>query len=69
MSCTSEIFPSTITVDPRTSESEPKIRPCALSDSTRRDPVYVWGDEGPINDRCLSRRGDSAARDLKATRA
>jgi hypothetical protein len=25
--------------------------------ATRRDPMYVWGDEGPIKDRCLSRRG------------
>jgi hypothetical protein len=23
---------------------------CIIPDSTETDPVYVWGDEGPIND-------------------
>jgi len=66
MSCASETYSSTMVgspgparycgsgVTPRvragtTATADPALV-TVIADSTRRDPEYVWGDEGPLND-------------------
>jgi len=66
MSCTSETYSPTMVGSPGQarysgSGATPRVRvgttatadpalATVIADSTRRDPEYVWGDEGPLND-------------------
>jgi hypothetical protein len=34
----------------KSKEHRHEVRSRVVEDSTQTDPVYVWGDEGPIND-------------------
>jgi hypothetical protein len=62
MSCATKTYTSTLvgfqesdgpasTINQSKSKKyQSRIEPRVMVDSTRTDPEYVWGDEGPIND-------------------